>query len=118
MSECTREWDVWGQVGRGLGGVYKEVRTARSVAKVRWKALYRKSQRPSTGRCCSFFSSSSSSPPSLPAGCRDTHKLLPRQLEFLIRLGKSMHSGGSLNFRIQWGVYSGLAAGMWHVNLY
>lgn len=40
MSECTREWDVWGQVGRGLGEGFKEVRTATSVATVGGKALY------------------------------------------------------------------------------
>jgi hypothetical protein len=39
MSECTREWDVVEQVGRGLGEVYKGTKTARSVAKVRGKAL-------------------------------------------------------------------------------
>jgi hypothetical protein len=39
MSECTRKWDVLGQVGRGLGEVYKGANTERSVRKVRGKAL-------------------------------------------------------------------------------
>ena len=83
MSECTREWDVWGQVGRGLGEVFKEVRTATSVATVGGKALYSKSQQSLNRQVLLIvflvvvviIVSAGQ-----PQGCRDTHKLLPNNL--------------------------------------
>ena len=84
MSERTREWDVWGQIGRGLGEVYKEVRTATSVATVGGKALYSKSQQSLNRQVLLILFLVVVVVIIISAGqlqgCRDTHKLLPNNL--------------------------------------